>query len=101
MAKVQGPRTPEQRKAASIALLRERGIPVLESLPVIEGEDEAGSRSEDELRGQLLANSTVWLRAQFAATGRSHQDFLRAFEPLRTDGRYRNVTAQANLRRPG
>jgi hypothetical protein len=77
------PTTPQDRKRASIALLRERGIPVLESLPVIESEDEAGHRSEDELRAQVLANSLVWMRAQFASTGRSYTEFLKALEPLR------------------
>ncbi|HYE63912.1 MAG TPA: DUF4272 domain-containing protein [Phycisphaerales bacterium] len=76
---------PEERKAASIALLSEKGVPVLESLPTIESEDEAGQRSEDELRAQILALSMVWLRAHFAATGRPHKEFLRAFEPLRAD----------------
>jgi hypothetical protein len=76
-------KTPDDRKAACIALLREHGVPVLESLPVIESEEEAGSRTEDELRGQILANSMVFLRAQFAASRRSHKEYLRAFEALR------------------
>jgi hypothetical protein len=79
------PRTPEDRKVASIALLREHGVPVLESLPVIESEEEAGVRSEDELRGQILANSMLFLRAQFAENVRPHKEFLRAFEAVRAD----------------
>jgi hypothetical protein len=86
MAKQPPPRkTPEQRKAESIALLREHSVPVLESLPVIESEDEAGIRAEDELRGQLLAISMVWMRAHFASIRRPHQEFLRGFEPLRQE----------------
>jgi len=86
MAKQPPPRkTPEQRKAESIALIREHGVPVLESLPVIESEDEAGIRTEDELRGQLLAIAMVWMRAQFASVGSPHQEFLRGFEPLRAE----------------
>lgn len=78
-------KSPEDRKAASIALLRERGVPVLESLPTLESEDEAGQRSEDELRAQILANAMVWMRAHFAASGRPHKEFLRALEPLRAE----------------
>ena len=47
--------TPEARRAASEALLREHGIPVNPHLPMIEGEDEVTLRSEDELWRRLLA----------------------------------------------
>jgi hypothetical protein len=79
------PKSPQERKAASIALLRQHNIPVLESAPPIESEEEAGRRTEDELRAQVLALSMLFMRARFAATHQPHDAFLSAFEPLRAD----------------
>lgn len=47
--------TPEERRAANEALLRERGIPVNAQLPMIEGEDACTLRTEDELWRRLVA----------------------------------------------
>lgn len=47
--------TPEARRSANEALLRERGIPINAHLPMIEGEDEISLRSEDELWRRLVA----------------------------------------------
>ncbi len=47
--------TPEARRAASEALLRERGIPVNPALPMIEDEDKLSLRSEDALWRRLVA----------------------------------------------
>lgn len=47
--------TPEERRAASEALLRERGIPINPHLPMIEAEESIRLRSEDELWRCLVA----------------------------------------------
>ena len=47
--------TPEERRAANEALLREHGIPVNPHLPLIEDEDETALRTEDELWRRLVA----------------------------------------------
>lgn len=47
--------TPEARRAANEALLREHGIPVNPHLPMIEDEDAVTLRSEDELWRRLVA----------------------------------------------
>lgn len=47
--------TPEDRRTASEALLREHGIRINPYLPMIESEDEASLRSEDEVWRRLLA----------------------------------------------
>jgi hypothetical protein len=77
------PRTPEQRRAASLAALAERGVRAAPGQPLIESEEEAGERTQDELRGQIIAVTLEWMRAQFAARGMSHAEFLRRLSPLR------------------
>jgi hypothetical protein len=76
-------RTPEDRRAASLEALRQRDIPVDPQQPVIESEEEAGERTHDELRGQILAVTLEWMRAQFAAQGMTHAEFLKRLSPLR------------------
>ena len=44
------PKSPETRKAASIAKLQARGIPCLNSLPVIEAADAARIRARKKSR---------------------------------------------------
>lgn len=53
----------EQRKAESIARLRAEGIPVLESLPVIEDASQARRRSAEEIGKRAVAS---WLAIQAA-----------------------------------
>jgi hypothetical protein len=77
------PKTPEERRAASIERLRHHAVPFDPDQPVIEGEDGAGERTQDELRGQILAVTLAWMRSQFAARALSHPEFLKRLAPLR------------------
>ena len=47
--------TPQERKEKSIALLKARGIPFLEHLPLIEAEDEVNPRSAEEIARRAIA----------------------------------------------
>lgn len=60
--------TAEARRAASEALLRERGIPVNPQLPMIENEDDVTLRSEDALWQRLVA---LWGVVGAATLGRN------------------------------
>lgn len=67
--------TPEARRAANEALLRERGIPINPHLPMIEAEDKVRLRSEDELWRRLVA---LW-GVVGAATLRNNDYFKQYF----------------------
>ena len=54
------PKSPETRKAASIAKLQARGIPCLDSLPVIEAADAARIRSAEEIAAEIGADGIVF-----------------------------------------
>lgn len=60
--------TAEARRAASEALLRERGIPVNPQLPMIENEDDVTLRPEDALWHRLVA---LWGVVGVATLGRN------------------------------
>ena len=59
------PKSPETRKAASIAKLQARGIPCLDSLPVIEAADAARIRSAEEIARRAIA-CLIAIQAAFA-----------------------------------
>ena len=46
---------PQERKSKSIAKLKELGVPFMEHLPVIEGEEEINARSEQEIAKRAIA----------------------------------------------
>lgn len=75
--------SPRQRRDASLALAAARGVKPPDGLPLIESEEEAGHRTDDELRSQVLANALYWLRAVFARRGLPRAEYLRAFESVR------------------
>ncbi len=77
------PKTPQQRRDESLAQARSRAVTVPSGLPLLESEADAGGRTDDELRAQVLANALFWLRAVYASRAMPHADFLRAMEPVR------------------
>ena len=64
---------PETRKAASIAKLQARGIPCLDSLPVIEAADAARIRSAEEIARRAIA-CLIAIQAAFAQHDGSYSE---------------------------
>jgi hypothetical protein len=54
----------EARKARSIAILRREGVPYIEHLPLIEGEDEITRRPDEDVAIRALALSVVAVKAE-------------------------------------
>jgi hypothetical protein len=75
------PKTPQQRREESLA--RARGVGVPQNLPLQESEADAGTRTDDELRAQVLAGVLYWLRAVYASRAIPHAEFVRAMTPVR------------------
>ena len=67
------PKSPETRKAASIAKLQARGVPCLDSLPVIEAADEARIRSAEEIARRAIA-CLIAIQAAFAQHDGSYSE---------------------------
>jgi hypothetical protein len=79
----QPPKTPQQRREQSLALARDHGVSVPPDLPLLESEAEAGGRTDDDLRAQVLAGVLYWLRAVYASRAIPHAEFVRAMAPVR------------------
>ena len=47
--------TPEKRRARSIEILKRKGVPYFEQLPVIESEEEINQRSSEEIAKRAIA----------------------------------------------
>jgi len=72
-------KTPQQRKENSIKLLKESGIKVFEGLPVIEGYEEAKTRTKDEIvqRAVALCIVSVYAEGFLSDTPiKENQDFV-------------------------
>jgi Domain of unknown function (DUF4272) len=54
----------EARKARSIAILRREGVPYIDHLPLIEGEDEIMRRTDEDVAIRALALSVVAVKAE-------------------------------------
>lgn len=67
------PKSPETRKAASIAKLQARGVPCLDILPVIEAADEARIRSAEEIARRAIA-CLIAIQAAFAQHDGSYSE---------------------------
>ena len=67
-------KTPQERKEKSIALLKERGVPYMEHLPLIEAEGEVNPRSAEEIARRAIACLLTIQVACDASKGMSEAD---------------------------
>ena len=68
--------SPEQRKARSESLLKERGIPVLDSLPCVESEEETTIRGPEEVGKRIICLFCL-AGTGFDPSDRSFIDYLK------------------------
>ncbi len=71
-----------KRKAASIALLKARGVPTIDHLPPLEPDEELALHTPDEVFRRMRANFVYCMRGHSASEGTSLDEFQASFESL-------------------
>lgn len=71
-----------RRKAASIALLKARGVPTIDHLPPLEPEDELEPHTPEEVFRRMRANFVYFMRGQFAMENAPLSEFRERLDKL-------------------
>ena len=79
---LQNPKTQEQRKQESMAILKEHGITTAEVLPYIESTDEITIRTKEEVVKRAIALLLIALYAEGLCTGEPRQEHREWVETL-------------------
>lgn len=87
-------RTPEQRKAETIAVLKTKGLPFVEHLPALEGEGEVRLRPAEEVLRRMRGTFVYFMRGQAAMADAPVTAFRKRLNPL---GAWDEVSPAENL----